>query len=129
MLILVHFGQVWESCRKKYDLFYKPRVLNISFFLTENNFFLNNIFLGLVCKICLRKIERSDWLKAFRAITREPEFSRKCGFRRMLSSPLTPYTKSEKSSEPYFVNVRKSVIFGQMRIFLKNRALSLHSTH
>ena len=91
--------------------------------------------------IKLTRIERSDWPRAFWSITREPDCSWTCGFRRKLGDHKVYRFKviPVKTNDSIFQKSRKTLIlghfgpflpkFGQMRFFLKNRALSVFITY
>ena len=91
--------------------------------------------------IAIWEIERSDWSRAFVPVSREQEFFRTCGFRRKLANHKTlrfrPFLA--KTNGWIFRKIPKTLFchfldpfwpfFGQMRIFPKNRALSLLSLY
>ena len=84
------------------------------------------------------KFEKSDWPRAFRSVTGEPDFSQTCSSQRMIENHNSfDFSKLQTNiSWLNFLLRCKNHIFGpflpkigKTRIFLKNRALSLFNPY
>ena len=65
-------------------------------------------------EITISRIERSDWPIAFQAISREPDFSWTCGFRRIIEDHKTFHFTEKKVhiNELDFRQITEKPIFG-----------------